>query len=133
MTKSHVFPTFEEQPEGLVETPIQRGARVLSFLIATNGWTATLSTVDLERAEQSAVLVTAPRDAHPLVLAKVTAVKHIIALVLKARRMETKGVAEGFPEISQAMDPSDPARLVRPLGPMGPAPALRVAVPVIDF
>ena len=75
------------EPERPGETVVDHGARVLLFLMETS-CTATLSDVELERADLAAHYAIVAREILPAAATRISEVRHVIALVLRSRQQE---------------------------------------------
>lgn len=82
----NTYPRIPEFPDPEApETVYERGARCLRWILETNV-VVTIADVDLERADIAAAGVVGARDASPVLLERISAVRHYIAWTLAERR-----------------------------------------------
>lgn len=108
---------------GIPETVLERGARVLQFILATS-CTATLTDLDLERADAAAVYAVSARDPYAVTLQRLSEARHVIALALKYRRSILPAREQGTPA------PVHELPNLGPMAPLQPAPAGLPPAPV---
>src|SRR5258706_6692876 len=72
-------------PEQPTEGTLGHGLRVLAFILAESV-TATLSDLELERAEYAAGFAVTAREILPIAVTRISDVRHIIASILKTRK-----------------------------------------------
>jgi hypothetical protein len=107
------------EPQRPSEDTIAHGTRILAFLFAEN-CTATLTDLELERAEYAAQFASTARDISPIAADTISRMRHLIGKTLRCRAHWRGAEAVPVPVPDHTNDP--------PIGPM----ARRETVPVID-
>jgi hypothetical protein len=97
--------------QGTDESSLGHGLRILAFMLAENV-TATLSDLELERAEYAAGFAVTAREILPLAVDRISDIRHVIACVLKARQTLEAPIVQ--PALGYDSRPA--------IGPMAPLP-----------
>jgi hypothetical protein len=113
------------------ETILERGARVLQFILATS-CTATLTDLDLERADNAAAYAVAAPDPNLTAVAAISEVRHAIAQALKYRRSILPACEQYAPPNIAEMPNLGPMAKLEP-APRPMAPSGGRATPAIQF
>lgn len=108
------FPTLPTPaPERATEGTLGHGLRILAFMLEHNV-TATLTDLELERAEYAAAFAVTAREILPIAVDKISNLRHLIHKVLQSRKAYADAVTCDTPSDPDVRPPAGPMARLQP-------------------